>query len=516
MDRELIIKVDDENTTICLLEDKKLVEVQTEKRNREFSVGDIYLGKVKKIMNGLNAAFIDIGYSRDAFLHYNDLGANFLTYNDYIRTAINHPKNLQKIEDISFKPILNKYGKISDVLTPGQKILVQIVKEPISSKGPRLTTDISIAGRNLVLIPFSNNISVSQKIKEKEERERLKHLLKSIKLNNYGVIIRTVAKNRRVAVLDGELRSLVNTWQEIVRNLPLAEVPERVYGEVDRTTAYLRDMLNNSFNAIYVDDKNVYYDIRDYLSTISPTSQKIVKLYTGKVDILDYFDVSRQIKSSFGKIVNLKKGAYLIIEHTEALHVIDVNSGNRTGSKMDQQTNAYEVNLMAVDEIARQLRLRNMGGIIVVDFIDMYNQQHRNEIFKRMKERMASDRTKHSILPLSKFGLMQITRQRVRPEINIQTFEPCPVCEGTGKIQPSILILDEIEETLGYIVKEAKFRKLVLKVHPFIHSHLTKGFFSIHKRWKSKYTSKLRIEKDEDYHFLEYNFYDENERKIRL
>jgi len=516
VERELIINVKDDNTTICLLEDKKLVEVHKEKRNKEYAVGDIYLGKVKKIMNGLNAAFVDIGYVRDAFLHYNDLGPNFVTYNNYIRKAIQHPNNVENLEDINFHPVINKYGKISEVLTPGQKILVQIIKEPISSKGPRLTSEISFAGRNIVLIPFSHTISVSQKIKEKEERARLKSLIKSIKLNNYGVIIRTIAKNRRVAVLDNELRMLIRKWKEVIKKLASAESPSLIMGEIDQTSAFLRDVLNNSFNAIYVDNKDVYYDIKDYLITISPTSQKILKLYTGKSDILDYFDISKQIKSSFGKIVNLKKGAYLIIEHTEALHVIDVNSGNRTGSKLDQQTNAYEVNLMAAEEIAIQLRLRNMGGIIVVDFIDMYNQQHRNDLFKKMKDLMSNDRTKHSILPLSKFGLMQITRQRVRPEIAIETFEPCPVCEGTGQIQPSILIIDEIEETLSNIAKEKVKGKIILRLHPFLYSYIKSGVFSLYRKWTLKYKTNLKLEKDNNYHYLEYNFLDTNEKKIIL
>jgi ribonuclease G len=365
-------------------------------------------------------------------------------------------------------------------------------------------------------MPFANKISVSQKIRENEERERLRQLLKSIRPQNFGIIVRTVAKNRRVAVLHNELLSLTKKWQQIIEKLPKAEVPELILGELDQTSAFLRDVLNNSFNGIYVNDKETYYEIKDFLASIAPNAQKILKLYTGKQDIFEYYGVDKQIKTSFGKIVNLKKGAYLIIEHTEALHVIDVNSGNRTGSGLDQQTNAYEVNLMAVDEIARQLRLRDLGGIIVVDFIDMYNTQHRNDVFKRMKEKMANDRTKHSILPLSKFGLMQITRQRVRPEITIQTIEPCPVCEGTGQVQPAVLIIDEIEDTLKHIVSEKKHNRLVLKVHPFIYAFLTKGLISIKLQWKLKYKFSLHIGHDKDYHFLEYNFFSGEGRKVQF
>ncbi len=516
MEKELIISVKKDDSTIALLEDKRLVEVHKEKRNKQFSVGDIYIGKVKKVMNGLNAAFVDIGYSRDAFLHYNDLGPKFQSYNKYIRTAIQQSSNLLPLEKINILPDINKYGKISEVLTSGQKILVQIIKEPISSKGPRLTTELSFAGRNIVLLPFANRISVSQKIREKEERERLRQLIRSIKPNNYGVIIRTVSKNRRVAVLDNELRELKEKWSSVLSKLPTADNIQLIHGELDQTSAYLRDVLNNTFNSIYVDNKETYYEIKDYLFSISPGAQKILKLYTGKGDIFDYYGVDNQIKSSFGKIVNLKKGAYLIIESTEALHVVDVNSGNRTSSGTDQQTNVFEVNMMAVDEIARQLRLRDMGGIIVVDFIDMYNAKNKSIVYNRMKEQMAKDRTKHSILPLTKFGLMQITRQRVRPEVVYQTVEPCPVCEGTGQIQPSVLLVDEIEETLKYIVAERKAKKIKLKVHPYMYAFLTKGLFSIKMQWKMNYRFSFNIIMDKSYHFLEYNFYDENEKKIQF
>ena len=516
MEKDLIIDVGSDLTTIAFLEDHRLVEVHKEKRNKQFSVGDIYLGRVKKVMNGLNAAFIDIGYKKDAFLHYNDLGPNFSSYNKYVRTAIQQSLNLEPLEKLKFLPEINKYGKISEVLAAGQKILVQVVKEPISSKGPRLTTELSIAGRNIVLIPFAEKVSVSQKIREKEERERLRQLIRSIKPNNYGVIIRTVAKSRRVAVLDSELRELIRMWNEALTRISTAEIPQLILGELDQTSAFLRDVLNNSFNAIYVNAKETYYEIKDYLFSISPKSQKILKLYTGKDDIFEHYDVDKQIKSSFGKIVNLKKGAYLIIEHTEALHVIDVNSGNRTGSGMDQQTNAYEVNLMAANEVARQLRLRDMGGIIVVDFIDMYNSKYKAEVFRQMKERMSNDRTKHSILPLTKFGLMQITRQRVRPEISIQTVEACPVCEGTGEIQPSVLLVDEIEETMKYLLSEKKVSKIILKVHPYLYAFLTKGIFSIKYKWRKKYRISLEMQQNRDYHFLEYNFFGENDKKIQF
>jgi len=514
--RDLVINVEDSITTIVLLEDNKLVELHKENKNKKFSVGDIYIAKVKKIMNGLNAAFVEIGYKRDAFLHYLDLGAQFSSLNSYVHSSINHPNNTPTFSSYNQKPDINKFGKVSQVLTVGQKILVQITKEPISTKGPRLTSEISIAGRNLVLLPFSNKVSISQRIKSKEERKRLKGLIHSIKPKNYGVIIRTVASKRRVAELDVELRKLVKRWEDALKDLAGTEAPKLLVSELDQTSALLRDLLNNSFNSIVVNNKDLYYEIKDYINSISPGSQKIMRLYTGKDEIYKHFGVDRQIKTLFGKTVTIKNGAYLIIEHTEALHVIDVNSGNRTNKKKDQETNAYEVNLASADEIARQLRLRDMGGIIVVDFIDMQKQQYKKEVFDRMKEQMSIDKTKHSILPLTKFGLMQITRQRVRQEMNIQTVEPCPVCDGTGEVAPSSLFIEEIETTLKRIIKENKSKKIVLKLHPYIYSHFTKGIYPMAMKWKFKHFFNLKVKKKDDYNFLEYYFFDEKNTKIQL
>ncbi len=516
MTRDLVINVEESNSTIALLEERKLVELHNEKKNKKFSVGDIYIAKVKKIMNGLNAAFVEIGYQRDAFLHYLDLGAQFNSLDAYVHSSINHPNNTPQFSKYSRKPDINKYGKISQVLTSGQKILVQISKEPISTKGPRLTSEISIAGRNIVLLPFSSKVSVSQRIRSKAERDRLKQLMYSIKPKNYGVIIRTVARKRKVAELDVELRKLVKKWEDSLKSLAAIDAPKLLISELDQTSALLRDFLNKSFNSIVVNDKALYYEIKDYVGSIVPGSQKIMRLYTGKTTIFQHYGIDKQIKTLFGKTVSIKNGAYLIIEHTEALHVVDVNSGNRSNGRNDQETNAYEVNLASADEIARQLRLRDMGGIIVVDFIDMHNQKNKNEVFQRMKEKMAMDRTKHSILPLSKFGLMQITRQRVRPEMNIQTVEPCPVCEGTGEVTPSSLFMDEIETQLKLILKEKQIKKLTLKVHPYIYSHLTKGVYSIAIQWKLKYIFGFKILQDASYNFLEYYFFNKDNKKIQL
>ncbi len=512
--KELIIDARPKEIAIALLEDKRLVELNKEKSNLKFAVGDIYLGKVKKIMPGLNAAFVDVGYEKDAFLHYLDLGPQFQSLNNYLNLALTRKSKAPGLDRFKTSPDIDKNGKIKNLLKSGQLILVQVAKEPISSKGPRLTSEISIAGRNLVLIPFSDKVSVSSKIKSNEERDRLKRLILSIKPKNYGVIVRTVAKDRKVALLDAELRSLVDKWELAFKDIKTLSVPGLLIGELNRTTAILRDLLNASFNSIHINDASAYREVKEFIGTIAPEKQKIVKHYSGKAGIFEHFGIDKQIKSLFGKTVSFKSGAYLIVEHTEALHVIDVNSGNRAQSANNQEQNALEVNLAAADEIARQLRLRDMGGIIVVDFIDMVVHQHRNEVFERMKEAMSTDRAKHNILSLSKFGLMQITRQRVRPEMEIHIMETCPTCGGTGESSPSILIIDQIVNKYEYLLEKFDHPKLTLHLHPFIEAYINKGLFSIKRKWAIKYKHKLIIKSDSNLGMLDFEFLDSAGDKI--
>lgn len=508
MNNELIISVTPKDISISLLENRQLVELHREESNIQYSVGDIYLGRVKKIMPGLNAAFIDVGSGKDAFLHYLDLGPQFLSLNKFLKICLAKKSKVPSLQRFKNEPDIDKNGKIANVLSNGQLILVQIVKEPISTKGPRLSSEISIAGRNLVLIPFSNKVSVSQKIESSEERNRLKTLLQSIKPKNYGVIVRTVAETKKVAVFDNELRSLVKKWELAFESIKGTNSPCRVIGELGRTSAILRDALNVSFNNIYVNDENTYHDIKEYIGTIAPEKANIVKLYKGNEPIFEHFGIEKQIKSLFGKTLSIRSGAYLIIEHTEALHVIDVNSGNRSKAAKDQETNALEVNLAAVEEIARQLRLRDMGGIIVVDFIDMQLNEHKQIVYEKMKSLMSVQKAKHNILPLSKFGLMQITRQRVRPEMNIDTTEKCPTCKGTGEISPSFLLEKEIEVALKNHIENEKLYYIKLLVHPYIASYLKYGFPSIRLRWILKHRCYIRVQQSSAFNFLEYRLSD--------
>ena len=513
MNKELVINVTPSEISIALLEDKRLVELNKEKSDTKFSVGDIYYGKVKKIMPGLNAAFIDVGYERDAFLHYLDLGPQFLSLTKYLNFCLTNKQKIPNLSKFKLERDIDKDGTIVDVLKEGQYILVQIAKEPISQKGPRLSAEISIAGRNIVLMPFSEKVSISQKIESAEERNRLKKLLESIRPKNFGIIVRTVAESKKVADFDSELKELIRKFDAAFKHIKSIQPPKLVLGELNRTSAILRDILNASFNNIYVNDEDAFRDLKNYIKTIAPEKEKIVKHFNGKVPIFQQYGIDKQIKAHFGKTVAIKKGAYLVIEHTEALHVIDVNSGNRTQSDSNQEDNALDVNLAAVDEIARQLRLRDMGGIIVIDFIDMHVSEHKQKVYDKMKEAMELDRAKHHILSLSKFGLMQITRQRVRPEMHISITEKCPTCGGSGEIAPSILFIDDLENNLNFVIPKTK-STIYLHVHPYIAAFITKGFFSKRIKWIFKYKRKIVIKPVHSFSYLEYKFIDNQGQQI--
>jgi ribonuclease G len=518
MSVELIIDSSSKEVVIAILRDNKLLELHKEKNNSSFSVGDIYLAKVRKIMPGLNATFVNVGYERDAFLHYLDLGPKFNSFTKFTRGVTGGALNSSSL-DFEFEPEIEKTGKIEKVLKTNDQILVQIAKEPISTKGPRLSSEISLAGRYIVLVPFGNKVSVSQKLKDVDERERLIRLIKSIKPKGFGVIVRTVAKNKKVADLHADMNDLVNRWELCYNELKNAHAPKKVLGELDRTSSLLRDLLNKDFNTIHVNDHTLANELRSFLRTIAPDKENIVKDYTGKMPILDNFGVEKQIKSLFGKNVTLKSGVYLIIEHTEALHVIDVNSGQR-GKKKDstQEQNALEVNLEAAEEIARQLRLRDMGGIVVVDFIDMKEAANRQLLFEKMKEFMEGDRAKHNILPPSKFGLVQITRQRVRPEMDIKTAEKCPCCGGNGEVHSTILLVDDIESNLKYITQQQKIKRIRINTHPYVEAFInkSKGFFagSLRKQWEKKMDCSIDVVPTTASSLLEYHFLDDKGEEI--
>lgn len=519
MKSELIVDVQPSEVSIALLEDSRLVSLQKEARNIAYAVGDIYLAKVKKLMPGLNAAFVNVGYDKDAFLHYLDLGSHFSSYSAFITDLLSGDASapVPMLPKTTLLPDIDKHGTITQVLTPGQQLLVQIVKEPISSKGPRLTTEISFTGRYMVLIPFSDKISISQKIKSTEEKTRLRQLISSIKPKNFGVIVRTSAEGKGAAELNSELNTLRGYWEQTIAKARTAQAPALIFEEESRIVGMLRDVFSPSFESIHVNDAEIASQISNYVSLIAPERKDIVKLYEKDIPIFDNFSITRQIKSSFGKTVSFRSGAYLIIEHTEALHVIDVNSGNRSKASADQESNALEVNLRAADEIARQLRLRDMGGIIVIDFIDMGKAEHRQALYDHMREVMANDRARHNILPLSKFGLMQITRQRVRPALDIVTAETCPSCFGKGEVQPSLLFTDTLFDKLKYVIEELNVQNFIMYVHPYVDAYLKKGLFSsLYKTWRRTLGRTFKVLPDESLAMLQYRVIDSKNNEIDL
>lgn len=504
--KDLVIEVSNSEVKIALMEDHRLIEYNCESsQGHNFSVGDVYLGKVKKILPSLNAAFVDIGDSKEAFIHYLDLGLFFTAFDTFVKESKPN-KNLRSFySGIKLGKPLEREGRIEDHLKQGQMIIAQIVKEPISTKGSRLTAEISLAGRNIVLLPFADKVSVSQKISSREEKRRLEALVKSILPRNYGAIIRTAAEGKNASVLVGETKSLIEKWEGAWKMIAKDKKMGLLFTEYSKTPTVLRDLLNDSFTGIYVNDEKTCEEIKNYISLILPEQEKIVHLYEGHEPIFDHFEVTRQIKSSFGKVVPMKAGTYLVIESTEALNVVDVNSGIRAKTT-NQEENAFEVNKLAAEEIARQLRLRDMGGIIIVDFIDMDSGENRKALHKYMQECMSNDRAKHNVLPLTKFGLMQITRQRIRPATQIETAEQCPLCRGTGKITSTVVIDEQVERQLAYFTKEKGHNTLQLRTSPILGAYLSRGWNSYISKWRRKYKCKLKLVESTANSVLQYEF----------
>ncbi len=512
MNKELIIRSSPDAVDFALLKDGKLIELHKEEEQSNFQVGDIFIAKIRKPVAGLNAAFVNVGFEKDAFLHYHDLGPNLASYLKFIKLVSAGKLKDFSLKNFQFEKEINKDGTVADILSANQSLLVQVVKEPISTKGPRISSELSLAGRFVVLVPFSDRVSVSQKIEIKGEKERLKKLVQSIKPRGFGVIVRTVAEGKNTAELEKDLQNLLSRWTAMCKKLPTAHHPSKILGEVNRASSILRDVFNDTFTGIYIDDVELFNETKDYIAEIDPSKQSMVKLYQSKdTPIFEKYNIERQIKTSFGKTVSMSKGAYLIIEHTEALHVIDVNSGNRSNKASNQEDTAMEVNMIAAAEIARQLRLRDMGGIIVIDFIDLQNSENRNVLFNFLREEMSDDKAKHKILPPSKFGLVQITRQRVRPEVNIKTREEDPNNEN-GEIEAPILVIDRIASDLDRILKTHK--KVMLNVHPFVAAYLKKGFPSLRSKWFFEYKKWVKIIPRDAYTYLEYRFFDAQGNEI--
>ena len=516
MEKELIINSTQKGVDIALLEDKVLVEYHQESNDSKFNVGDVYLAKIKKLIPGLNAAFINVGSEKDAFLHYSDLGPQVRSLMKFTRIGLANQDLDPLLSNFKFEKDILKTGKIAQVFGNKQPIIVQVLKEPISTKGPRLTCEISLAGKYLILTPFNNSIGVSKKINNPDDRKRLERLLRSITPKGFGVIVRTAARGKKVAELHEDLEDLLNKWKDIFKKLEGARAPQKLLSEETRITSILRDMHLEEFNNIAINDKALSVDLKSYIRKFSPEKTKVVNFHNGRSSIFQKNGITKQIKGSFGRSVTMRSGAYIVIEHTEALHVIDVNSGHKVSTTNTQEDNAIKVNIEAAKETARQLRLRDMGGLIIVDFIDMRNRENKSMLHKKMKEFMKNDKAKHTILPLSRFGLMQITRQRVRPELNIQVAESCPSCKGTGIQGPSILLVDDIERDLEFLLIEQNKKMLRLDVHPYIYSHIKKGLINLNMKWNWKFKRRIQVRKNTSFNLTEYRFYKGDGSEIEL
>ncbi len=517
MNKELIVNSTSQETVIALLEDKVLVELHREKNNTQHSVGDVFLGRVRKVMPGLNAAFVDVGAAKEGFLHFLDLGPQVQALQKFTNCALHGDAAQLDISAYKLKEELSKTAKISSVLKQNQPVLVQVTKEPISTKGPRLSSEISFAGRYVVLMPFSNKISISSKIKNPEERQRLKNLVQSVRPKNFGVIIRTVAEGKTAAELHSDLDALFRKWEQIKSHLHNISPPVKVCSEMDKTVSLLRDFLSNDFDQIVTNSEEIYEEIKAYVETIAPEKKHIVKYYKDREPIFDHYGVTKQVKASFGKVVNIKRGgAYLVVEHTEAMHVIDVNSGHRVNAEQSQEDNALEVNLEAAAEVARQVRLRDMGGIVIVDFIDQREPQNRKTLYDAMVKFMANDPSKHTVLPPTKFGLIQITRQRVRPQTQVDVLETCPACGGTGQIRPSICIVDDIDRDVEYLIKDINAKHFCIVLNPYVYAYMTRRWRMYQRKWWSKYHRWIGLRESSSFGFLEYKFLDKNDEEIKL
>ncbi len=511
----MIVSSSGKTVEVALLENSKLVEIHRQRATDQFTVGDVFIGQIKRVTAPLNAAFVDIGHKKDAFLHYTDLGPRVRSLQKFYQTTANGKNNTASLDRFKFEPEIVKTGKIDEVFKRRQVVLAQVLKEPISTKGPRLSCEITIPGRYLVITPFNETVAVSKKISTSEERKRLQLLVESIRPKNFGVIVRTAAEGKGVGDLLEEIELLSKKWKTIFDAAKNAKAPTKLLSEVDKTTGLLRDLLTPDFSRIVVDDKDLFETVRNYVADVAPKKVNIVQLHKGNKPVFDANNITKQIKSSFGKTATMSSGAYIVIEHTEAMHTIDVNSGNKMPSQ-NQAEAVLKINLESADEIARQMRLRDIGGIIVVDFIDMRDAEHRKKLVTAMRKAMKNDRAQHTILPLSKFGLMQITRQRVRPEVKITTAEKCPTCNGTGKVNATILLTDEIERALNFIMESRPKAKLKLKVHPFIAAYLKRGLPSLQMKWYLKHYRWLQIMEDNDFPVTSFKFYDGEEDEIKL
>ncbi|HNY55197.1 MAG TPA: Rne/Rng family ribonuclease [Chitinophagales bacterium] len=513
MIKELVIHANSKGVEIALLENKKLVEYHLDAYDKEgFAAGDIYLGRVKKINPGLNAAFVDIGHDKDAFIHYSDLSPYIRSVRKFSSEAFRAEQS-HLLDKFEFEPTIQKDGLMTDALEKGDILIFQISKEAISTKGPRLTCELSIPGRYVVLVPFTNSIGISKKIDKQEERERLIDVMQKIKPRNFGFVVRTNAEGVGKEELQHDVENLLNKWKVMTENIKFNNPPKLLLKEMSKTFSIVRDLMNDSFSKIITDNQTLHGDLKAYIKEHAPEQSSILNKYEDTTPLFETFDISRQVKTAFGKTVTLKSGAYVILEHTEALHVIDVNSGPKVKKDIAQDTLAFNINVEAAQEIARQLRLRDIGGIIVIDFIDMKSAEYKHKLYEAMLEAMKPDKAKHVILPVSKFGLMEITRQRMKEQVVVDTREPLLHANSKYKVDQPLQIIDNIEMELNHL-KTHKEKNFLLYVHPFIYAFMKKDTFSFRMKWYAKAGKIVRLIQDSSLHLGEYKLLTKGGEKV--
>ena len=500
MDKVILMNKTVQETRIAILEDGKLVEMFIEKSGKARMVGNIYKGKVENVIEGIRAAFVDIGYGTNAFLPFSEMN------NPASVVSMVESVNGADEEEVELIPSQLKEPETGEInLKPGQDILVQVIKEPFADKGPRVTTDISLPGRFLVLVPNISYVGISKKIQNRKERTRLREIAKQIKPENFGLIIRTVAEGKDIDTLKKDLDSLLKKWKKIEKKAMTEPAPVCVYEDIEIVSSVVRDLLTPDVSKVIVDSKSLYKKIHSYVGSVSPEMVRKIEYYSSRTPLFDFYGVEKDFRKSLNKRVWLKSGGFIVIEHTEAMTTIDVNSGKYIGKK-DYEENAFKINLQAAQEIARQVRLRDIGGIIVIDFIDMGKKENKDKVFHELLKEFKKDRAKVALAPISDFGLLEMTRQRTRLNLFYTVSEECPMCHGTGRITSKETFMTQIESWLRRFRTESKERRLVLQVHPYMGSYLQKEMKKILKKLQWKNLVLLKLEENSSLRLDEFRF----------
>ncbi len=489
MRRDIIMNASVAGTRIAIQETKQLAELYVELPEQERMVGDIYKGVVENVIKGMDACFVDIGLGQNAFLRFSDIGEFFEGYGPI-------QDDSDDIETWKMQEREKKRRKIP--LVSNQEILVQITKEPINKKGARVTSEISLAGRFMVLVPGYDHVGVSKKIENVREKRRLKRLAQKIRPKGFGIIVRTVAAKKDLPVLKADMENLLRTWDKIEKKARKEKGSMLLYKDMGMVSSIIRDLFTPNVNRVIVDSRKLYREITNYLKDVSPYLVPRVELYRGLNPIFDEYGIEKEVNKTLGRKIWLKSGGYILFDQTEALVAIDVNSGKYIG-RGNHDESSLKINLEAADEIARQLRLRDLGGIVVIDFIDMIAEEKRRKLVTEFRKKLRKDRAKTSTTMISEFGLIEMTRERVRPSLIFSVFEPCPNCDALGFVPSSPIVATDIEIAIRRVRTKQKERRFKLYVHPSIANYLTDGIWNRLRKMMLKYFVHIEVFSETDY-----------------